>query len=303
MENSNDNTDKYANKITAKFTSWLRTVTKREEFSFIIAFLLTAPLIGYILYFIHLEMADFTVVFYPTAQVPLHPYSIQGFINPPWTALLIAPLALFPYELSRILMSLMNMLVTGLLVYKYGGGKLSLFVVLTSYPFIFLLGSGSVEWIPMLGLLFNLPILILAKPQSGALVLLVWFKQSENKKIFILSIVTFLTLSLLVWQNWPWLMLENISLPLNALGSSPLNRLNIWPMGIPFGLIMLYYAWKHDDELLSIMATWLLTPYTVYHSLTMGMALLATRYPRLALIVSIALYPIAAYINSSGGKF
>ena len=282
--------------------SYFQKITKREH-SFIIAFLLTAPLIGYILYFVHLEMADFTIVFYPVAQTPMHPYRIQGFINPPWTALFIAPLALFPYELSRILMSLMNMLITGLLVHKYGGNRMSLFVVLTSYPFLFLLGSGSVEWIPMLGLLFNLPILILAKPQSGVFILIIWFKQSEHKKKFVLSIATLLILSMFVWQGWPQLMLENINLPLNAMGSSPLNKLNIWPRSIPFGLAMLYYAWKHDDELFSIIATWLLTPYTIYHSLTMGMALLAARYPRLGLIISIALYITVAYINSSDGVF
>lgn len=84
-------------------------------------------------------------------------------------------------------------------------------------------------------------------------------------------------------------MLENIR-TLPAALASPLNRINLWPWGIPFGLILLYYAWVRDDELLAIVATWLLTPFLVYHSLTMGMALLAVRYPRWALIASLLLY-------------
>lgn len=270
------------------FTSHLPSLGKQER-TFIVAFLLAAPFIGYALHLVRLPMVDYTVVFYPVAHDPFHPYSVQGFINPPWVALLLAPLSLIPYELGRILISLLNMCVTSMVVLKYGGDKPALLITVTSYSFLFLLGTGSIEWMPMLGLLLNWPILILAKPQSGALVLLVWLKRTKNKLVFILSIAAFLGLSLLIWWGWPWLMLENIR-TLPAALASPLNRINLWPWGIPFGLILLYYAWVRDDELLAIVATWLLTPFLVYHSLTMGMALLAVRYPRWALIASLLLY-------------
>lgn len=273
------------------FPLQLRSITKQER-TFVIAFLLAAPFIGYALHLVRLPMVDLTVVFYLVAQIPLHPYSIEGFINPPWAALFVAPLSLVPYELGRILISLLNMLVTSLLVLRSGGGKFALIITMTSYPFLFLLSTGSIEWIPMLGLLFNWPILILAKPQSGALVLFVWLKRTKGKLAFVLSIAAFLGLSLLIWWGWPWLMLENIR-TLPAALASPLNKINLWPWGIPFGLAALYYAWVREDELLAIVATWLLVPFIVYHSLTMGMALLAARYPRLALIVSVMLYVVA----------
>jgi hypothetical protein len=186
----------------------------------------------------------------------------------------------------------LNMLVTGLVVLKYGGGKSALLITFTSYPFLFLLSTGSVEWMPMLGVLFNWPFLILAKPQSGALVLLVWLKRTKNKLTFILSIAAFIGISLLIWWGWPLLMLENIR-TLPAALDSPLNKIILWPWGIPFGLAALYFAMIRDDESLAIVATWLLVPHLVYHSLTMGMALLAARYPLLALIMSITLYIVA----------
>lgn len=262
---------------------------RKEQYTFLIAFLLAAPFIGYALHLVPLPMVDLTVVFYPVAHTPFHPYSIPGFINPPWAALLIAPLSLIPYELGRILISLLNMFVTSLVVLKYGGSKSALLITLTSYPFLFLLSTGSIEWMPILGLLLNWPFLILAKPQSGALVLLVWLKRTKGKLGFVLSIIAFLGLSLIIWWRWPWLMLENLR-TLPAALASPLNKINLWPWGIPLGLIALYYAWLRDDELLAIIATWLLIPFLVYHSLTMGMALLAVRYPRWALIASLLLY-------------
>jgi hypothetical protein len=263
----------------------------KQENAFILAFLIAAPFIGYMLHLINLPMGDLTTIFYPAAQDFLHPYAIEGYINPPWAALLIAPISWIPYELGRVLISLLNMLVTGLVVLKYGGGKSALLIIFTSYPFLFLLSTGSVEWMPMLGLLFNWPILILTKPQSGGLVLLVWFKRTKRKLTFILCIAAFIGLSLLIWWGWPLQMFENIR-TLPAALNSPLNKINLWPWGIPFGLATLYFAIMRDDELLAIVATWLLIPHLVYHSLTMGMALLAARYPSLALIMSIVLYII-----------
>lgn len=176
------------------FPSQLRSI-KKQEHIFIVAFLLTAPFIGYALRLIRLPMIDLTEIFYPAARVPFLPYSVKGFINPPWAALLIAPLSLIPYELGRTLISLLNMLVTGLVVLKYGGGKFALIVTYTSYPFLFLLGTGSIEWIPMLGLLLNWPILMLAKPQSGAGVLILWLKRKKDKLAFVSLIATFIGLS------------------------------------------------------------------------------------------------------------
>ncbi len=274
------------------FTPYLPSLSKQER-TFIVAFLLAAPFIGYALHLVRVPMVDLTIVFYPAAHDPFHPYSIQGFINPPWVAFFLAPLSLIPHELGRILISLLNIFVTSMVVLKYGGDKSALLITLTSYPFLFLLSTGSIEWMPMLGLLLNWPILILAKPQSGALVLLVWLKRTQRKLMLILSIATFLGLSFLIWPGWPWLMLENIQ-TLPAELASPLNKINLWPWGIPFGLISLYYAWVRDNELLAIVATWLLTPFLVYHSLTMGMALLAVRSPRWALIASLLLYTTAA---------
>ena len=262
-----------------------------QKRTFIYAFLVAAPFIGYALHLTYLPMRDLTTIFYPAAQSFLHPYSIQGYINPPWAALLVAPISLFPYEFGRILISLLNMLVTGLLVLKYGGGKSALFIIFTSYPFLFLLSTGSVEWMPMLGLLFNWPILILAKPQSGALVLFVWLKRTQGKLAFIFSIAAFLGLSLLIWWNWPILMLENIRTLPTAL-ASPLNKIILLPWGIPFGLAALYFAFMLDNESLAIVATWLLVPHLIYHSLVMGMAVLAARYPLLTLIMSITLYVV-----------
>lgn len=238
-------------------------------------------------------MRDLTEVFYPAAQRPFSPYSVDAFLTPPWVALLIAPLSFLPLWFVRVLAPLLNLLFTGLVVLKYGGSGSSLLITMTSYPFLFLLGTGSVEWIPMLGLLLRSPILMLSKPQSGMLALLIWLERADHKLRFLLSIVVFLGLSLLIWPGWPLAMLENFR-TLPADFASPLNKIMLWPWSIPFGLIALYYAMLRKDEMLAVIATWLLTPHLIYHSLTMGMAMIAARFPRLALAMSVGLYIVAA---------
>lgn len=263
----------------------------RAEYSYLVSVLLTAPIIGWLFVSFHFPMFDFTEVFYVVGKVPLRPYSIQYFQNPPWVAILLSPISLFPYEFARVLTILINFAITGLLVIKYDGERAALLITLTSYPFLFLLATGSVEWIPMLGILLSSPILVLAKPQSALFILLIWLKRTRTKVVFVLSIGTFLVVSLFLWKAWPILMLHNIQVASRDIQDFT-NQINVWPWGIPLSIIVLYYAWKRDDELLAIIATWLMVPHLIYHSLTTGMAILAARSPYIALAVSILIYAV-----------
>ena len=261
------------------------------EYNFLLSVLLVAPLIGWIFTTFHFPMFDFTQVFYVVGKVPMQPYSVKYFQNPPWVAILLSPISVFPYEFARILVILINFAVTGLLVIKYGGERVALLVTLTSYPFLFLLATGSVEWIPMLGILLGNPILVLGKPQSALLILLIWWKRAKQRVVLALFTGVFLMVSLFVWGLWPIEMIHNIQIASHDI-QDHMNQISVWPFGIPLAMIVLYYAWRREDELLAIIATWLMMPHLIYHSLTAGMAILAARAPYIALPISIFIYAL-----------
>ena len=243
---------------------------------------------------------DWHETFYPVSAVPLNPYIIKTFLNPPWLGIVLFPFHFFPENLAQSINTSLNLAIIGLLVVHKKGSLLSLFLTLTSFPLLSLLANGSIEWIPALGFFaqneFGI-LLLLAKPQSGLLSGIDWFIHSKNKLFFFALPTVFIVGSFFTWGNW----INKILLNINYVNkqSSGLSSWNIslFPWTIPIGIALVFYIFKTRDlhsELLGAIATYSLSPYLAPHSLTISFALLSAYYPRFSILIwfLLWLYPL-----------
>jgi len=234
---------------------------------------------------------DFNWTFYPVSQKPFQPYEIKSFNYPPWTSLFLFPLHFFPENLSQAINASLNLIIFSLVIIKRKGNTLSLFLTLTSFPFLSIIAQGYIEWIPALGFViqdgWGLPML-LTKPQSGSLAALSWFLSTKNKKRFLLPVILTIILSFIVWGNWPIAMIASIKY-FTSKGYSFINpTFPIFPWAIPIGIGLLIYILKFrpkNGEILATLATFCLVPYFTPQSLLILFALLSVSYPRLAILV------------------
>lgn len=158
---------------------------KHTQNKLALALLITSPLLVYLLYVVLPQAPnDWTKVFYDVGKIPLRPYGNPLYINPPWLALLVSPLSLLPLQLSRALNAFFAFFFLTLLIQQSKGNGWSYLLTFSSFPFVGLLANGTVDWIVAVGLVIGSPVgipFLLIKPQTGALVGLLWFKESEKK--------------------------------------------------------------------------------------------------------------------------
>ncbi len=259
-----------------------------REFS--LALLLISPLFIYLFYvFLPQVPNDWSRAFYAASKTPFAPYQVPLYNYPPWLALIFTPFGFLSLRLSQALNAFAALFFVSLLVVRSKGNSFSLLITLTSFPFFALLANASVDWIVAAGFVFasiwTVP-LVLVKPQTGFLVILLWFKRSTKKKIFIVAILLFFAATFLIWEQWPMQMLQKIQ---EISGMRNANS-SFFPWSIPFGLVLLYYAWKNDDELAAVGASLCVAPYFAPQSLIIGFAILAARYRKIALVVSVFLW-------------
>lgn len=243
------------------------------------------------------QSVDWVYSFYPTAGAPLHPYGIRFFLNPPWTALMLAPLHLFPVRVSQAINCGLNLTIITALVLQRKGRLLAVCLTLTSLPFLSLLANGSIEWTA--GLAFFVPnglgfFILLSKPQSGLFAGLDWFLRSRRKWLFILVPAIGLALSFLVWGFWPEAMLFNIAYAYRYRTLMDYSY-SVFPWLVLPGIgLLAYIIWKRpaNGELLGVIATFCITPYVTPQSLTILFALCAAAYPRRSIALWAVLWAI-----------
>lgn len=248
------------------------------------------------------QSMDWVVTFFPVSKNPLDPYLNKFFVNPPWTTVIIYPLHFFSEQLSLAINSSLNLVCIGLLVINRKGGIFSLFLTLTSFPFLSLLANGNIEWIPALGFIFQNMwgfVLLLCKPQSGILAGLNWFLQSRRKYLFLLPTVLIVLGSFLLWGNWPVSIIANSSYMAKENIGLFNDSISPFPWAIPIGIGLIAYILKFrpkESETLGVIATLCLMPYFVVHSLVILFALICSTHRRLSIICwfLLWLYPIVS---------
>lgn len=217
--------------------------------------------------------------FWSAAQKPWSPFEIPGYFNPPWVAGFLAPLGMLSFSLSLVVNRSVILVTTLFLVRKSGGGPGAMLMALTSAPFALLFSTSNIDWLPMLAMLLpfeaGLPFL-LSKPQGTFGLFFVWWKQSpwERRGHLVMISILILFISLLIWGNWPLQWMKATQ----AIHGTPWNISRcLWPRGIWLGLILLWFAWRSEDELYALTASIFLTPYLAFYSLTQVTAVLIGR--------------------------
>ena len=202
------------------------------------------------------------------------PYSIKSFINPPFTILFL-PHSFLPIRLGNTINIILNISVVLFAVRKLGGDWKSIGLIFTSPVFFDLCRTNNIEWLPLLGLTIgpNLgSVFLICKPQSLGFALIIWAKR--NWKILLLPTGVVL-LSFVVWGFWPL-----------DVAFSPINKsfnFSVLPIGLPYGVYLLWRAWKEDDEYLAAVSTPFFVPYIAPYSFVGILTVLACKYPKAAI--------------------
>lgn len=198
-----------------------------------------------------------------------NPYSANsGFFNPPWIAIPLLPLALFPETFGAHLNSLIGFFVFGYIVYRLRAKPVAALLFFLSPPVFVSLIFSNVDWLPALGLILPPQIglfFIMTKPQIGLGIAVYWIWESYQtggiKKV--LKTVAPISLAFLV------------SFAIYGLYPLQSNRLidiwwntSFWPASLPIGLILLTYALKEHRFNLAIISGPLLAQYLSFNSWT-----------------------------------
>lgn len=242
------------------------------------------------------------------------PYQTPGFVNPPWTVLFLLPLQPFSLGGGVMLQLIIFFVCLVGLIHRFGGKTpfWTMLIVVTSPLALDNAIELNIDWLVCLGLLvppaYSAP-LLLVKPQL-ALGYLLSFKWEDLIRWLMVLLIT-ITLSLMIWGNWLPAWVRNITTILRlAVNMAPMSWAGTIPALVLCGLLMIL-AFRHayqmqrqqdapqptekhrlhpPDALLSILAGMCLVPYLATYSALLPLTLIAIRYPRLALVISLALW-------------
>jgi len=194
------------------------------------------------------------------------PYSVQGFFNPPWTALALIPFAVFPEQVGRVLLIFLGFIAYAFIAYRLGASKWAIIALLLSPPVMHNTLNGNIDWMVMFGVILPPQIglfFITMKPQIGVAIVVFWLVEawrnggwSEVVRVFAPVTITFL-LSFALFGLWPLRAQVEVDLWWNA---------SLWPMTIPVGLVLLTTSLRKRNIFYSLGASPCLSPYILLHS-------------------------------------
>lgn len=214
--------------------------------------------------------------------------------EPFWTYLFLAPFALAPFWVGRVLLFIVSILTFGYTAYRLGANRWQFVLFMTSASVIGCLNNGNLDWLvtaglwmpPQIGLFF-----VLIKPQVGFAVALYWmysiWRESgwrETLRVFAPVTVAYL---LSFWMYGFWMA------QLDGMNANPEN-MSAFPYSVPIGLLLVYISIRDRDKNLSSFSSPLLAPYASQFSYSVSLLSLFNR-PALFLLAWILLWlPVLA---------
>ena len=205
---------------------------------------------------------DFYVTFLPVGRDVLggrFPYENITFFNPPWLLVMLVPLALLPDGLAWGIFVILG--ITGYLVaLRRLGASWPELVLLMLSPFVWYgIYYGNIDWLVLLGAsltpTWGIWFLVL-KPQMSIVLGGLWLIRAWPKRILIEFGPVCLGLGLSFVLGL-WRMPERAKMYWS---------LDIWPWGIPVGLVFTWLAWRRQDTRLALAAGPFLSPYIAIQS-------------------------------------
>jgi hypothetical protein len=228
----------------------------------------------------------------------ISPYARRYIFVSPWTFLPLMPFALLPPQIDRAVLFTVSLLAFTYTAYRLKSKPLHLLFIIFSYPVLFSLLYGNLEWLISLG--FVLPpqiglFFVFIKPQFGAPIAVFWLieawrdgKIREVIRIFAPIILAFLA-SFVIFGFWPLL----------ALKSDVVNEAyntSLWPRSIPIGIALLVAAIRNRNLSLAMISSPFFSPYIAPQSWSLALLGLATM-PLELFSVSIGIWMVRLISN------
>jgi len=239
---------------------------------------------------------DFRSYFYPATRLfwtGQNPYIVPGFYNPPWLLVLLGPFALLPERLAQSVFFAVALCALLLVCYRLGLGRLATLAFLLSFPTVYSLLYGNLEWLVLLGLV--LPpwlgvFFVLIKPHVGVGVFLFWCVQAWRKKgangvlALVWPVVLAVALSMLVYGPWPLGFVT-------AADNSTTHQVNhsAWPWLLPLGFYLIFEIVKAPDLEKSLLIAPALSPHLVQGSWC-GLFIALSDHPMAMVLSNLAMW-------------
>jgi len=216
---------------------------------------------------------DFRAYFYPATRLfwtGQNPYTVPGFYNPPWLLALLAPFALLPERWAQAAFFACALCALLLVCYKLRLGRLGTLAFLLSFPAVYSLLYGNLEWLVLLGLLLPPRVgvfFMLIKPQVGMGALVCWIVQAWRKRGargvlgLLWPVGLAVLLSMAIYGPWPLGFAT-------AADNSTMHGLNVsaWPWLLPLGFYLVAETIKTPDLKKSLLIGPALSPHLVQGS-------------------------------------
>lgn len=230
---------------------------------------------------------DWTLTFRPGALAMLRgesPYAaIPIYSAPPWTTLVLIPLAVLPEAVGRALLLAASLAALAYAAWRLGASPLALAVFVLSPPVLHCLLNANLDFVVVLGFVLPPPVglfFIATKPQVGSVVGLFWCVEAWRKggwrgllRVAGPVAVAYL-ISFALYGFWPshYLSIARTSETWNA---------SLWPLGIPIGLALTVQALRTRLVRWAMPASVCLSPYVLFHSYSAALVALVRQVPLL----------------------
>jgi len=214
---------------------------------------------------------DWHISFRPAALTLLSgesPYDKVYIIHAPWALLMLAPFALFPENVGRVMLLFCGLASYIFIAQRLGAKPLAIIFLLISPVVMHMLLNGNIDWLasfgfvlpPQIGLFF-----IAIKPQIGIAVAPFWLIEAWRQGGWKQVLKTFapftivLLLSFAMFGLWPLGAVEVTGVSFNA---------SLWPLSIPVGLALFVTAVRKRKIEYAMAASPCLSPYALFYSWT-----------------------------------
>lgn len=241
---------------------------------------------------------DWIIYFYPALSVFLaggNPYTVPGYVNPPWLLLVLAPLGWLPPVWGAVALDALTLLGLAALCFKARRPWLLLPLAI-AFPMATLLWTVSVDGLSLCGLALGGPLgllLLATKPQVAVMVGAVWagkaWRAGGWRLTARLLAPTAAAAGLGAWLYPGWL-------PAMLAAAQWSHRTTGFPWYLPLGAALLWLAVRRGREDWAALANIMLAPFANIQSWVAAYTLLTLAYPSEGLIALAASWAIPAWI-------
>lgn len=265
--------------------------TKRETAVNVAAIAISTGALLWALYQVP-SWGDFTSVYYPILFLD-NPYAHVGFLNPPWVLPVLHPLASLSSHAAGAVWVLFSVLSVVYCAGRLEADRLAYLLIFTNPAFIRFMTSGQIDALALWGMVITHPalsvLLLTIKPQVAGTAVL--FRLQQMTKWQAVAIAAVVIGSLLWLGNWPAMLWHNWQNGVNHAVS-----MDIFPYGVPFGLLLLAWSIKHEKSVMGALSCYFLAPYVSPSSVFVYTVLIFSTFSTFPRLIVFALLWIVALV-------